>query len=40
LDDIHVEVEPTIHLGYMMMQEDTRGYKRFHEYTGAHDDEI
>jgi hypothetical protein len=23
LDDIHVEVDPTVHLGYMMMQEDT-----------------
>ena len=23
LDEIHIEVDPAVHLGYMMMQEDT-----------------
>jgi hypothetical protein len=36
LFDIHVEVDPVVHLGYM---DDAGGYKSLHEYTRAYNDE-
>jgi hypothetical protein len=33
LVDIHAEVDPAVHPGYMMMQEDTRACMSIQEYT-------